>query len=546
MPNAAVVATALTTHAARAYALWLAGTDIIKDPVSGRFGVDVKDVHVEVNAAGGVSTMSFVIDDPTDQVAISDGQSVVFHDLTNDQRMFTGWLEHYELTPYFGGQGRLITVAAVGPESILDWSVTTSALTFTNVPLTEMITGIVSNCTGVGDLRVFVDRTNVQGSLEAPVGNMGGPSPAGVIQQSIDVESGTAPWVAAVPTPYSNVATLAAVAGDAPPGGGTNSVSLTMTSAFQDQGANLPLPGTFIAGTTYALSFWMRTAAGGGGTDITFGFGSAGTATDRVGHIGWFIASSWTRYTLTWTPTANRTDAVLFIVTYGLKNITVNVDLVTINGGGIVTIPIGTTLREALLSAAAACVDQTTFWGLNLTVDHYFGLRCWGVYIPGALPPSDVTTHVAVNTVGAIKPTSLSYAIDASQIVRAVLVVGTGVTSLVTDGTGLPGRTAVLSDTTIASFTGALSRAQAYINDYRAGLRGSLALEDVTGGPTAAIDALRMLDLTDVSTGIIVTTTISQLAFTFFGGKKNVGVQFGGLAPSASAVIRRLTRGTLS
>ena len=160
---------------------------------------------------------------------------------------------------------------------------------------------------------------------------------------------------------------------------------------------------------------------------------------------------------------------------------------------------------------------------------------------------SDVTTPVTVDTLGTNKPSSLSYDIDASGIVRAVLVIGAGVVQLVTDGTGKPGRTAVLSDANIVTPVQAIARGQAYINDYGVGLRGRLAMEDfAAGGPVLAIDALRLLALTDVSTGISGTYTINELSFSYYGSKRDVGIQFGGLAPSGAAVVRRLTRGTLS
>lgn len=545
MPFAAVLdRTGMTASSHGAYALWLNGADVIKD-ASGRFGVDIKTVKVTINATGGVSTMSFQIDDPLDQVFVSDGQSVVLHDLTNDRRLFTGWMEHYELAPYFGGQGRLITVSAVGPESILDWSITYEALTFTNVPLVDMILGTIAKATGVSELRAYADPVNDQGSQAQPIGNMGGPSPAGVQSQLVDVETGTAPWVAGAVASYPNVAALAAVAGDAPPGGGTNSVSITTTAGSVDQQANIPFTGTFLGGTTYALSFWVKAVSGG---PIQWLFGSSATNTDRAYSLGRLPpVGVWTRYTMAWTPTANRGDGVFIVGSYGAVASVSRVDLVTVNGGGVVTIPVGTPLRQAIQTEAAACVDNSTFNGMNLTVDHTMGLRCWEVLSPPT-PPSDFTgLPVTANTVGTDKPTSLSYDIDASGIVRGVLVIGAGsIRPLVLDGSSKPGRYAVINDDTVTTDIQGIARGQAYINDYAVGLRGSFRLEDVTAGPTWAMDALRVVALTDISTNVAGTYTISSLSFEFYGAKRDVLVQFGGLAPSGSAVMRRLTRSTLS
>jgi hypothetical protein len=236
---------------------------------------------------------------------------------------------------------------------------------------------------------------------------------------------------------------------------------------------------------------------------------------------------------------------MLLIASWGFVASVTRVDFITVNGGGVVTIPIGTSLRQAILTEIAACVDQVTFFGANVTVDHVFGLRVWAVLAP-PIAPSDATTPVTVDTLGTNKPTSLSYDIDASGIVRGVLVVGNAVTALVTDGTGKYGRYAVLEDQLVVTAVQAQARGQAYINDYRTGLRGSLTLSDVASGPTSAFDILRLLGLTDISTGVSGTFTISSLGFRFYGSKRDVSVGFGGLAPSGAAVMRRLTRDQLS
>jgi hypothetical protein len=248
---------------------------------------------------------------------------------------------------------------------------------------------------------------------------------------------------------------------------------------------------------------------------------------------------------LTWTPTANRTDAMFMVASYGAVASVSRVDLISVSGGGVVTIDAGTSLRQALLIEASACVDQVTFFGMDLTVDHSLGLRCWAVTTPPTTP-TDGVTPVIVDTSGAIKPTDLSYDIDVSGIVRGVLVNGTGATALVFDLTGKIGRFAVLDDSTVTTGAQAIARGQAYVNDYKVGLRGSLSLEDVAGGPRSAIDVLRLLNLIDSSTGVSGTFTINTLGFTFYGTKRDVRVAFGGLAPSGAAAMRRLTRDTLS
>jgi hypothetical protein len=544
MAMAGILATQLTDHSARAYGLWLDGTDVIKEPAATkRYGVDISTVHLTVNGPGGVSTLSFTIDDPLKLVLVTDGQAVRFHDITNDQPMFTGWIEHFSVKPDFGNQGRSIQVSCVGPESLLDWYIMSFPLTFRSASLTNMIQAILGTATGIGELRALVHPYTDQGAQDRPIGNLTGIALAAVEQQRVDVEAGTAPWVAGPITGFANSATLSAVAGDAPPGGGANSVDVVCNGAASDQMAYVPLAGTFLNGVPYQVSFWWK--AGGGSGLGQWLIGSNGTTADRAWSLGQPVFADWTRHTVTWVPTADRTDAVLAIATYGVWTLTMRVDLIQVVTGGVLTIGAGTTLRDAIKQAAAACVTDS--WkGLNLTVDQTFGLRAWGVLSTPTVP-LDVAAPIVVDSGGTNKATNLSYDVDASGIVRAVIVFSPTVGGFViSDGSGKRGRTAVIVDVNNMTTEGIVAQGLAYLNDYRGGLRGSLSLEDVASGPTAAIDALRLLTLTDPATGGSGTYTINSLEFSFFGSKRNVVVNFGGLPPSAAALIRRLTRTQLS
>lgn len=549
MAVAGVLATQLQSAAARAYALWVDASDVIKEAATApRYGVAIESIRLRVNAAGGVSGMSFVVDDPQKLINVTDGQFIRFQDLTTSAPLFIGWVERYRMTPDFGGQGRTIAVDAVGPESLLDWAVTTVALTFRSASLTSMIQSIIANSTGIIEIRALVDPVNDQGSQARPIGKMGGAAITATETNVIDVESGTAPWVAGVIGGYANAATLAAVAGDAPPGGGLNSVSMVADGSVTTQMVNLPLPGTFTGGVPYSISFWTKLGSGSGFMQAVVG--SSATTSDRavldLGNPA-LGSGAWTRQTVSWTPTSNRADAVLALMTTDAYAITLRMDTVSYLSGGAVTIPVGTTVREAIQAAAAACVTPT-FLGVNVTVDQTLGLRAWSM-LTTPVPPSDATTPITVDAGGTNKPTDLRYDVDAAGIVRAVLVIGQAGTALalVGDGSGRSGRVAVLTDTNLTDPVGAQARGQAYLNDYRAGLRGSLGLEDVTSGPTAAIDALRLLTLTDPTVGLSAQSyAIASLEFEFWGSKRNVQVNFGGLPPSAAALIRRLTRGTLS
>ena len=66
MPNAAVVAAALTDHSAHPFALWVGGVDWIKQPgVAGNlFGVPLDSIEVTENGPGGVSSLRCSVEDP--------------------------------------------------------------------------------------------------------------------------------------------------------------------------------------------------------------------------------------------------------------------------------------------------------------------------------------------------------------------------------------------------------------------------------------------------------------------------------------------------
>lgn len=152
----------------------------------------------------------------------------------------------------------------------------------------------------------------------------------GIVTLPIDVESGVYPWVAGpISGGYTNSAVLAAVTADAPPGGGSNSVSMTADGVLSDEMVYVPLPGTYLAGVPYALTFWIKYVSGISG-GIQWIVGSKATSADRVGSGAQTITASWVKKNVTWTPSADRTDAVLAVASYGAQAVQANLDLVDI------------------------------------------------------------------------------------------------------------------------------------------------------------------------------------------------------------------------
>lgn len=127
MAVGAILASALTTHAARDRALWVGGVDVMKDP-AGRYGAPVEDIELFEAGSYGVSTLSFTVNDPQLLLAFQPGMEVRFWDLTWDVPLFVGWVDPYAALPAFG-TGRKWSIQCVGVEALLDWSVLTSDVT---------------------------------------------------------------------------------------------------------------------------------------------------------------------------------------------------------------------------------------------------------------------------------------------------------------------------------------------------------------------------------------------------------------------------------
>src|SRR6186997_225679 len=107
MPNAAVIAAALTDHSAHPWGLFVGSSDVIGM-------TSLETIRLTEEGPGGVSSMEFTIDDPGKAVSIVDGAEVSFWDLTGNVVYFRGTVASWTARPEFGGQGRTITVECDG------------------------------------------------------------------------------------------------------------------------------------------------------------------------------------------------------------------------------------------------------------------------------------------------------------------------------------------------------------------------------------------------------------------------------------------------
>lgn len=121
MAQGAVIAAALTDHSAHPYSLQLDGLDVLKQPGApgNLMGTPLESIHVDERGPGGVSSMTFAIDDPGKAVQIVGGARVLFLKATRSMPLFRGRVDHWSSRPAFG-QGRIIDVTATGIESTLD------------------------------------------------------------------------------------------------------------------------------------------------------------------------------------------------------------------------------------------------------------------------------------------------------------------------------------------------------------------------------------------------------------------------------------------
>jgi hypothetical protein len=171
VPNAAVVAAALTTPAAHPWSLQLAGLDVLKEPGgAGGFGVPVESVSITEAGPGGVSSIEFTIDDPAREVSIPDGAEIQYWNLTAGVPVFRGFVDSHTATPAFGDQGRRYAVQGVGVEIWLDWLINPGPVVGGSPGGMEIAPAWLAAYLGFPGSVASTWPTPAQSSAEAPVG----------------------------------------------------------------------------------------------------------------------------------------------------------------------------------------------------------------------------------------------------------------------------------------------------------------------------------------------------------------------------------------
>jgi hypothetical protein len=191
MPGAAIIAAALSTPRALRASLWIASNDVLKQPgmTGNGYGVPIETIEVDEQGPGGISSLTFTIDDPTGTATLpQDGDEVRFHDHVANLPYFGGLISSWAVRPGFGGQGRSIDVRCDGYEVILDWAIIPVDMTFATGTLpADAVQGLIGNAQGQGALRDGM--VLLTGSSQAhPISSFGTTTP---LPYAVTVTAGT-------------------------------------------------------------------------------------------------------------------------------------------------------------------------------------------------------------------------------------------------------------------------------------------------------------------------------------------------------------------
>lgn len=214
-----------------------------------------------------------------------------------------------------------------------------------------------------------------------------------------------------------------------------------------------------------------------------------------------------------------------------------------------VTITAGTTLREAIAQLVASTAIAlppgagNTNTNALVTVDPTLGLRVFADTYD--LDRGGDVSNVTISTAASPRPTHHSYAIDATAVVRAVRVIGTGAVATVVDGSGKRGRTALLRDSTLTSVAMCLAAGGAYLQDYRTQHRGSITDENAGAYDPGLIIAAK-ITITDAQLGASGSYRIAGASWRLYGDRRDVTFEYGAQRASSASYLRRLTRDTLN
>lgn len=225
------------------------------------------------------------------------------------------------------------------------------------------------------------------------------------------------------------------------------------------------------------------------------------------------------------------------------------------------TTPAGS-LRRALeyavgftLADTANNLDALRQVSSVVTVDRWLGLRVYSRQVVGSVTidnagGSSGGDHQAlvISDAGPNRPTRPSAGYSGTDAARVVQVKGSGVTVTVSDGSGVFGRAASISDPA-TGIQGAQAAGWAYLANQQSLLTGHLTLETApgAGSGTSLIDVLSRMTFSDASLGLsAVDTQMQRIQVTFApSGEETWDIDFGVTLATGAAYVRSLTQDQL-
>lgn len=213
-----------------------------------------------------------------------------------------------------------------------------------------------------------------------------------------------------------------------------------------------------------------------------------------------------------------------------------------------IVVSAGETLRSAIQKAIAATdADSTASRGAVpgnapigfTTVDFDTGLRAWPEY---NLPSDWVGLTVSDTTAAANAAAVLDHETDSGAVPRQVIVSDGGTpanVTIVTDGTGLPGPTADLTDSKLTTAALRQAAGAAFLAQYFISTRGRLTRAAYV--PSGNVHTGRKLTLTNTQLGLSSATyVITSIRKTFIGDKQEWTIAYGSRPPNPLGQLRRI------
>lgn len=254
MPNVAILATALTTHAAHGFSLFVAGEDVIAPVGSANKGVPLDSIRITEGGDNSAGSLSFLFEDPAKAYSLPASAEVVLWDAAQNIPLFGGFIVSRSLVPAFGQQGRSVQVTCTDYSPLLDKTLVPVFAVPAGLSDQAILQSLISNFGGrLSGLSDTIALTNA---------SMPGLSFIGLtMRQAIETVADAAGtnrvyWVDSLKRlNYTNASALTApfLVKDNPSGGGERAVE-NLTLESEDDIIN----AVFVRGANGAGSGWVR------------------------------------------------------------------------------------------------------------------------------------------------------------------------------------------------------------------------------------------------------------------------------------------------